>query len=75
MTTSIERTINVPFRPRIYFTHPIFAPTNHLLAQLVSDSTSDNPAKVLVGIDPRSTIGGGACLMQRDSPPLPPQLV
>jgi len=49
MTTSIERTITVPFVHRIFFTNTIFSPTNLLLAQLIS---SPGPvAKVLIIMD------------------------
>jgi 3-dehydroquinate synthase len=51
MTTSIERTITVPFRHRIYFSRSIFSPKNPLLAELVSNPASRNPAKVLIVID------------------------
>jgi 3-dehydroquinate synthase len=51
MTTSIERTITVPFLHRIFFTNTIFSSTNPLLAQLISVSDSSPAAKVLVVMD------------------------
>ncbi|MCE0523995.1 MAG: 3-dehydroquinate synthase [Methylacidiphilales bacterium] len=51
MTTSLERTFTVSFAHRIYFTRSVFSPRNRLLAQLLSASTSGNPAKALVVID------------------------
>ena len=46
MTTSIERTIMVPFAHRVYFTRSVFTSQNRLLAELIS-----SPAKALVVID------------------------
>jgi 3-dehydroquinate synthase len=51
VTTSFEHTITVSFAHRIYFTRSVFSPNNRLLAELISTSTSANPAKVLVVID------------------------
>jgi len=51
MTTSIERTITVPFAHRIYFTRSVFSQQNRLLAELISPSSSVSPAKALVVID------------------------
>ena len=51
MTTSIERTITVPFLHRIFFTNTIFSPTNPLLAQLISAPDSGPSTKALVVMD------------------------
>lgn len=47
-TTSIERTITVPFRHRIFFTRSVFSPENSLLGGLVA---APGDAKALVVID------------------------
>jgi 3-dehydroquinate synthase len=49
-TTSIERTITVPFAHRVYFTRSIFAPQNQLLANLLTPASRER-AKVLIVID------------------------
>lgn len=51
MTTSLERTIVVPFAHRIYFTRSVFSPRNRLLARIVSSTVPAIPAKALVVID------------------------
>jgi len=51
MTTSLERTITVPFAHRIYFTRAVFSPQNRLLAELISPPASESHAKALVVID------------------------
>ncbi len=51
MTTSIERTITVPFAHRIYFTRSVFSSQNHLLAGLIPRAVSGSQAKALVVID------------------------
>jgi len=51
MTTSIERTITVPFAHRIFFTRSVFSLENHLLAELIPRTASGSPAKALVVID------------------------
>jgi 3-dehydroquinate synthase len=50
-TTSIERTITVPFRHRIFFTRSVFSPRNGLLAELMSPSMPGRHAKALIVID------------------------
>lgn len=51
MTTSIERTITVPFVHRIYFTRSVFSPKNPLLSQLISPPVSEKATKVIIAID------------------------
>jgi 3-dehydroquinate synthase len=50
-TTSLERTITVPFAHRIFFTRSVFSPQNPLLSQVITSTAPGNPAKVLVVID------------------------
>ena len=50
-TTSIERTITVPYTHRIFFTRSVFASHNRLLIDLLSDSASEKFTKALVVID------------------------
>ncbi len=49
-TSSIERTINVPFHHRVFFTRSVFAPGNQLLANLIT-TASTQPSKALVVVD------------------------
>jgi len=51
MTTSIERTITVPFAHRVYFTRAVFSPQNRLLAEVLSLTKAKTPAKALVIMD------------------------
>jgi 3-dehydroquinate synthase len=51
MTTSLVRTITVPFAHRIYFTRSIFSPQNHLLLDLCLPVAKAIPAKALVVIE------------------------
>lgn len=51
MTTSLERTITVPFQHRVYFTRSAFSARNRLLAELISAPRAAVPPKVLVVID------------------------
>jgi len=51
MTTSIERTITVPFAHRVYFTCAVFSPQNRLLAEILSLAQAKDQAKALVVVD------------------------
>ena len=50
-TSSLQRTITVPYEHRIYFTRSVFSPQNRLLADLLLPVTPRSHAKVLVVID------------------------
>lgn len=50
-TTSIERTIMVPFIHRIHFTRSLFSPQNPLLRETIPPSDSGQPAKIIAVID------------------------
>jgi 3-dehydroquinate synthase len=47
----IERTIEISFRQRVYFTRHVFGPNNRLLADVLLDETSKETPKVLIVVD------------------------
>ena len=47
----IERTIQISFRQRVYFTRRVFAPDNRVLAEVLREMGSAQVAKVLVVLD------------------------
>jgi 3-dehydroquinate synthase len=49
--SSIERTIEIRFRHRVYFTRDVFAPGNPLLREVIQDGESTVVPKILVVVD------------------------
>jgi 3-dehydroquinate synthase len=47
----IERTIQVSYRHRVYFTRTVFSPENPLLRQVLAGEKADGVARVLVVVD------------------------
>jgi 3-dehydroquinate synthase len=47
----IERTIQISFRQRVYFTRHVFAPDNPLLADVLLDERSKQLPKILIVVD------------------------
>jgi len=47
----IERTIQVSYRHRVYFTSGVFSPANALLQQVLASEKADGTARVLIVVD------------------------